>query len=87
MSVDAIMSVEDGSEIQPGDVLARIFERSKTKDTRVVCLELLSCLKLKMKDHAIAAELDGYAFWKRELCDSDGKEDEAVEYTVEEASV
>ena len=33
MSVDAIMSVEDGSEIQPGDVLARIpREGAKTKD-------------------------------------------------------
>ena len=33
MSVDAIMSVEDGSEVQPGDVLARIpREGAKTKD-------------------------------------------------------
>jgi len=61
MSVDAVLSVEDGEEVSAGDVVARIpREGSKTKDItgglpRVAELFDARC----PKDHAIIAEIDG----------------------------
>jgi DNA-directed RNA polymerase subunit beta' len=62
MSVDAIMSVEDGSEINPGDVLARIpREGAKTKDITGGLPRVAELFEARRpKDHAIIAELDGY---------------------------
>ena len=91
MSVDAIMSVEDGSEIQPGDVLARIpREGAKTKDITGGLPRVAELFEARRpKDHAIIAEKDGYVRFGKDYKNKriiavipDGKEDEAVEYTV-----
>ena len=91
MSVDAIMSVEDGSEIQPGDVLARIpREGAKTKDITGGLPRVAELFEARRpKDHAIIAEKDGYVRFGKDYKNKriiavipDGNEDEAIEYTV-----
>ena len=91
MSVDAIMSVEDGSEIQPGDVLARIpREGAKTKDITGGLPRVAELFEARRpKDHAIIAEKDGYVRFGKDYKNKriiavvpDGNDDEAVEYTV-----
>ncbi len=68
MSVDAVLSIEDGQEVIAGDIVARIpREGSKTKDItgglpRVA--ELFEARRLK--DHAIIAEIDGYVRFGRD---------------------
>ncbi len=91
MSVDAIMSVEDGSEIQPGDVLARIpREGAKTKDITGGLPRVAELFEARRpKDHAIIAEIDGYVRFGKDYKNKriiavvpDGNDDEAVEYAV-----
>ncbi len=91
MSVDAIMSVEDGSEIQPGDVLARIpREGAKTKDITGGLPRVAELFEARRpKDHAIIAEKDGYVRFGKDYKNKriiavvpDGNDDEAVEYAV-----
>ncbi len=91
MSVDAIMSVEDGSEIQPGDVLARIpREGAKTKDITGGLPRVAELFEARRpKDHAIIAEKDGYVRFGKDYKNKriiavvpEGNDDEAVEYTV-----
>ncbi|MGS4945093.1 DNA-directed RNA polymerase subunit beta' [Meridianimarinicoccus sp. RP-17] len=62
MSVDAILSVEDGQDIQIGDVVARIpREGAKTKDITGGLPRVAELFEARRpKDHAIIAELDGY---------------------------
>src|SRR5210317_509491 len=62
MSVDAILSVEDGQEIEAGDVLARIpREGAKTKDITGGLPRVAELFEARRpKDHAIIAEIDGY---------------------------
>jgi DNA-directed RNA polymerase subunit beta' len=62
MSVDAILSVEDGQEIRPGDVVARIpREGAKTKDITGGLPRVAELFEARRpKDHAIIAEYDGY---------------------------
>ncbi|WCR10391.1 DNA-directed RNA polymerase subunit beta' [Paracoccus stylophorae] len=62
MSVDAILSVEDGQEIRPGDVVARIpREGAKTKDITGGLPRVAELFEARRpKDHAIIAEIDGY---------------------------
>jgi DNA-directed RNA polymerase subunit beta' len=62
MSVDAILSVEDGTEIRPGDVVARIpREGAKTKDITGGLPRVAELFEARRpKDHAIIAEMDGY---------------------------
>jgi DNA-directed RNA polymerase subunit beta' len=62
MSVDAILSVEDGQEILPGDVVARIpREGAKTKDITGGLPRVAELFEARRpKDHAIIAETDGY---------------------------
>ncbi|MEO1316951.1 MAG: DNA-directed RNA polymerase subunit beta', partial [Pseudomonadota bacterium] len=61
MSVDAILSVEDGAEIQAGSVLARIpREGAKTKDITGGLPRVAELFEARRpKDHAIIAEIDG----------------------------
>ncbi|MEM6944539.1 MAG: DNA-directed RNA polymerase subunit beta', partial [Pseudomonadota bacterium] len=61
MSVDAILSVEDGGEIQAGSVLARIpREGAKTKDITGGLPRVAELFEARRpKDHAIIAEIDG----------------------------
>jgi DNA-directed RNA polymerase subunit beta' len=62
MSVDAILSVEDGQEMMPGDVVARIpREGAKTKDITGGLPRVAELFEARRpKDHAIIAEMDGY---------------------------
>jgi DNA-directed RNA polymerase subunit beta' len=61
LSVDAILSVEPGTKVSQGDVLARSpLESAKTKDI-TGCLPRVAELfeARRPKDHAIIAEIDG----------------------------
>ena len=62
MSVDAILSIEDGSEVKAGDVVARIpREGAKTKDITGGLPRVAELFEARRpKDHAIIAEIDGY---------------------------
>ncbi|MEM7061268.1 MAG: DNA-directed RNA polymerase subunit beta', partial [Pseudomonadota bacterium] len=62
MSVDAILSVEDGEDIKAGDVVARIpREGAKTKDITGGLPRVAELFEARRpKDHAIIAEIDGY---------------------------
>jgi len=62
MSVDAILSVEDGQEIKAGDVVARIpREGAKTKDITGGLPRVAELFEARRpKDHAIIAEIEGY---------------------------
>jgi len=62
MSVDAILSVEDGQEVKAGDVVARIpREGAKTKDITGGLPRVAELFEARRpKDHAIIAESDGY---------------------------
>ena len=61
MSVDAILSVEDGQAIKAGEVLARIpREGAKTKDITGGLPRVAELFEARRpKDHAIIAEIDG----------------------------
>ena len=68
MSVDAILSVEDGQEIQAGDVVARLpREGAKTKDITGGLPRVAELFEARRpKDHAIIAEIDGYVKFGRD---------------------
>jgi DNA-directed RNA polymerase subunit beta' len=61
LSVDAILSVEPGAKVKPGDVLARIpLESAKTKDITGGLPRVAELFEARRpKDHAIIAEIDG----------------------------
>jgi DNA-directed RNA polymerase subunit beta' len=62
MSVDAILSVEDGQAVRAGDVIARIpREGAKTKDITGGLPRVAELFEARRpKDHAIIAEIDGH---------------------------
>jgi DNA-directed RNA polymerase subunit beta' len=62
LPIDAILSVEDGTEVHAGDIVARIpRESSKTKDITGGLPRVAELFEArKPKDHAIIAEMDGY---------------------------
>ena len=68
MSVDAILSVEDGQEVKEGDVVARIpREGAKTKDITGGLPRVAELFEARRpKDHAIIAEVDGYVRFGRD---------------------
>ncbi|MBV01210.1 MAG: DNA-directed RNA polymerase subunit beta', partial [Citromicrobium sp.] len=68
MSVDAILSVEDGQDIRAGDVVARIpREGAKTKDITGGLPRVAELFEARRpKDHAIIAEIDGYVRFGRD---------------------
>ena len=68
MSVDAILSVDDGQQIQAGDVVARIpREGAKTKDITGGLPRVAELFEARRpKDHAIIAEIDGYVRFGRD---------------------
>ncbi|RMC37370.1 DNA-directed RNA polymerase subunit beta' [Paracoccus alkanivorans] len=91
MSVDAILSVEDGQEIRPGDVVARIpREGARTKDITGGLPRVAELFEARRpKDHAIIAEIDGYVRFgkdyknKRRIAIEPAEEGlEPVEYMV-----
>jgi DNA-directed RNA polymerase subunit beta' len=61
MSVDAILSVENGQKVHAGDVLARIpREGSKTRDITGGLPRVAELFEArKPKDHAVISEIDG----------------------------
>jgi DNA-directed RNA polymerase subunit beta' len=68
MSVDAILSIEEGQEIAAGDVVARIpREGAKTKDITGGLPRVAELFEARRpKDHAIIAEIDGYVRYGRD---------------------
>jgi DNA-directed RNA polymerase subunit beta' len=68
MSVDAILSVEDGATVEAGDVVARIpREGAKTKDITGGLPRVAELFEARRpKDHAIIAEIDGYVKFGRD---------------------
>ncbi|MDO5756756.1 MAG: DNA-directed RNA polymerase subunit beta' [Rhodobacterales bacterium] len=62
MSVDAILSIDEGDEVKMGDVVARIpREGAKTKDITGGLPRVAELFEARRpKDHAIIAEIDGY---------------------------
>ncbi len=61
LPVDAVLSVEDGEDIKPGDVLARIpTEGAKTRDITGGLPRVAELFEARRpKDHAIIANVDG----------------------------
>jgi DNA-directed RNA polymerase subunit beta' len=91
MSVDAILSVEDQTEIKAGDIIARIpREGSKTKDITGGLPRVAELFEARRpKDHAIIAEIDGYVRFgkdyknkRRIAIESSDDADYKVEYMV-----
>ncbi|MEL6584600.1 MAG: DNA-directed RNA polymerase subunit beta' [Pseudomonadota bacterium] len=91
MSVDAILSAEDGQSVKAGDVLARIpREGAKTKDITGGLPRVAELFEARRpKDHAIIAEIDGYVRFgkdyknKRRIAIEPADESmEATEYLV-----
>ena len=68
MSVDAILSIEDGQDVSAGDVVARIpREGAKTKDITGGLPRVAELFEARRpKDHAIIAEIDGYVRYGRD---------------------
>ncbi len=91
MSVDAILSSEDGDKVQAGEIVARIpREGTKTKDITGGLPRVAELFEARRpKDHAIIAEIDGYVRFgrdyknKRRISIEPADESmEAVEYMV-----
>ncbi|MDG1739380.1 MAG: DNA-directed RNA polymerase subunit beta', partial [Paracoccaceae bacterium] len=91
MSVDAILSVEDGQVVKAGDVVARIpREGAKTKDITGGLPRVAELFEARRpKDHAIIAEIDGYVRFgkdyknkRRIAIESSDDADHKVEYMV-----
>jgi len=91
MSVDAILSIEEGQDIKAGDVIARIpREGAKTKDITGGLPRVAELFEARRpKDHAIIAEADGYVRFgkdyknKRRISIESSEEGvESVEYMV-----
>jgi DNA-directed RNA polymerase subunit beta' len=61
LSVDAILSVDPGAQVKPGDVLARIpLESAKTRDITGGLPRVAELFEARRpKDHAIIAEISG----------------------------
>ncbi|MFY0679740.1 MAG: DNA-directed RNA polymerase subunit beta' [Thalassovita sp.] len=68
MSVDAVLSIEEGQDIKAGEVVARIpREGAKTKDITGGLPRVAELFEARRpKDHAIIAEIDGYVRFGRD---------------------
>ncbi|MFT5613066.1 MAG: DNA-directed RNA polymerase subunit beta' [Granulosicoccus sp.] len=68
MSVDAVLSIEESSEVKAGDVVARIpREGAKTKDITGGLPRVAELFEARRpKDNAIIAEIDGYVRFGRD---------------------
>ncbi|MEM8914583.1 MAG: DNA-directed RNA polymerase subunit beta', partial [Pseudomonadota bacterium] len=91
MSVDAILSVENGARVQAGDVLARIpREGSKTRDITGGLPRVAELFEArKPKDYAIISAIDGrvefgrdYKTKRRIIVRPEEDEQDAVEYLI-----
>ena len=68
LAVDAVLSVEDGADVNEGDILARIpREGAKTRDITGGLPRVAELFEARRpKDHAIIAEIDGYVRFGRD---------------------
>src|SRR5262249_18325118 len=91
MSVDAILSVENGQHVNAGDVLARIpRESSKPRDITGGLPRVAELFEArKPKDHAIIAENSGrvefgkvYKSKRRIIVVPEGKKGDPIEYLI-----
>ncbi|MFZ1813432.1 MAG: DNA-directed RNA polymerase subunit beta' [Rhizobiaceae bacterium] len=91
LSVDAILSVEPGTKVSAGDVLARIpMESAKTKDITGGLPRVAELFEARRpKDHAIIAEIDGtvrfgrdYKNKRRIIIEPNDSTMEPVEYLI-----
>jgi len=91
LSVDAVIAVEPGEKVAPGDVLARIpLESAKTKDITGGLPRVAELFEARRpKDHAIIAEIDGtikfgrdYKNKRRIIIEPDEDGAEPVEYLI-----
>jgi DNA-directed RNA polymerase subunit beta' len=91
MSVDAILSVENGSHVKAGDVLARIpRETSKTRDITGGLPRVAELFEArKPKDYAIISEIEGrvefgkdYKNKRRIVVRPEGEDGEPREYLI-----
>jgi DNA-directed RNA polymerase subunit beta' len=91
LSVGAILSIQDGDEVRPGDVLARIpTEGAKTRDITGGLPRVAELFEARRpKDHAIIAEMTGrvdfgrdYKNKRRISITPEGEGAEPVEYLV-----
>ena len=91
MSVDAILSVDNGAQVQAGDVLARIpRESSKTRDITGGLPRVAELFEArKPKDYAIISESEGrvefgrdYKTKRRIMVNPTETEGDAVEYLI-----
>ncbi|WP_350334713.1 DNA-directed RNA polymerase subunit beta' [Coralliovum pocilloporae] len=91
LSVDAILSVEPGSQVHAGDVLARIpMESAKTKDITGGLPRVAELFEARRpKDHALIAEMTGtirfgrdYKNKRRIIIEPDDETMEPVEYLI-----
>ncbi|MFM9865206.1 MAG: DNA-directed RNA polymerase subunit beta' [Micropepsaceae bacterium] len=91
LPVDAILSVEDGSDVREGDILARIStEGAKTRDITGGLPRVAELFEArKPKDHAIIAEADGwiefgkdYKNKRRVILKPKNDKNEPIEYLI-----
>ena len=91
LSVDAVIAMEPGEKVSPGDVLARIpLESAKTKDITGGLPRVAELFEARRpKDHAIIAEIDGtirfgrdYKNKRRIIIEPEDKTAEPVEYLI-----
>jgi DNA-directed RNA polymerase subunit beta' len=91
LSVDAILSVEDGSVIKAGDTVARIpTEGAKTRDITGGLPRVAELFEARRpKDHAIIAEISGtveygrdYKNKRRIIIRSEDEEQDTAEYLI-----
>ncbi|MEO8757869.1 MAG: DNA-directed RNA polymerase subunit beta' [Devosia sp.] len=91
LSVDAVIAVEPGDKVSPGDVLARIpLESAKTKDITGGLPRVAELFEARRpKDHAIIAEINGtikfgrdYKNKRRIIIEPEDKSAEPVEYLI-----
>ncbi len=91
LSVDAVIAVEPGEKVSPGDVLARIpLESAKTKDITGGLPRVAELFEARRpKDHAIIAEINGtikfgrdYKNKRRIIIEPEDTTMEPVEYLI-----
>ncbi len=93
LSVDAILSVDDGASVSAGDVIARIpREAAKTKDITGGLPRVAELFEARRpKDHAVIADIDGIVEFGRDYKNKrrivirpreENEDNEAVEYLV-----
>ncbi len=91
MSVDSILSVEDGQEVKAGDIIARIpRETSKTRDITGGLPRVAELFEARMpKDFAVISGIDGYVEFgkdykskRRIIVRPSDADQEAAEYLI-----